>query len=352
MNDKELQKFDLKDIEDEDLKCAICHYYFTKILQPYSLNCNHNLCLKCIDALIEKNMFNCPICRKTFNMEDRYNFQLNKGYLDFITKILEMKFVYCLKCQKIFKFIEHFETCDQINFKDSHESYEDINKLAKDCLKIIKSSDKHLNILNSSEISIFEEIQRIMKIININFYEFFNKTIEKFIQGIPKINQEELIEEIFDYLKSYESFIKAYNIENFTEKNKDEFGFWIENHINKLPLISTNNQETTPSKDIVNKEILNYNFMNYLNFKEIKKSPNLDFNKNKYIDSDNDSEYDYFNNNLNRNDYENSRDIANTYKSDNLNQIDNLFSKHKNQIDKNLQPKNPHKNKVKKFIYF
>jgi hypothetical protein len=337
MKKEELHEFNFEDIEDEDLKCSICHYYFTKNLQPYSLNCNHNLCLKCMDALIEKNMFNCPICRRSFSIEDRNNFQINKKYLDFVTKILEIKFIFCNKCQKVYNFIEHFESCDQINFKDSHESFGDINNLAKDCLKIIKFSNKHLYVLNTSESSIYEEMHRIMKIININFYELFNKTIEKFIEGIAKINQEEFIEEVFNYLKSYENFIKACINENHDSKNKDQFSFWIENHINKLPIVSRKNGEVISANEIPITEIMQCNFIKYMNFKEIKNSPHLNFNKNKYVDSDNDREYDLVNFNSNKNKIEDSKDIANRYKKDNFNQIEILFSKNKNITIKNSQ---------------
>ena len=140
MKEEELEYIDFNNIEDEDLKCSICHNYFSKNLKPYSLNCNHNLCLKCIDAIIEKNMFNCPICRRSFTIEERKNFKINEKFLDMVVKILEFKFVFCQKCQKIFYFNEHFENCDQINFKDSNQSFDDINNLAKDCLKVFKLS--------------------------------------------------------------------------------------------------------------------------------------------------------------------------------------------------------------------
>lgn len=331
MKKEELESFNLENIEDEDLKCSICHYYFTTNLKPYSLNCNHHLCLKCIDALIEKNMYNCPICRRAFSIEERKNFQINEKYLSFVTQILKLKFIFCIKCQKIYNFIEHYENCDQINFKDSHESFENINDLAIDCLKIIKSSDRHLNILDNSEVSIYEEIHRIMKIININFYEFFNKTLEKFIEGIPKINHEEHLEEIFNYLKFYDMFIKSTRVNDSDDsQTKDFFISWIENHINKLPLIHENNGEGTPFKGLSPGEILKYNFAKYKNFKEIKNTPYISLNRDKIIDSENDSDYDFHNFNTKKNTNGDSNDITNKYKNNNLSHIDILFSKHIN----------------------
>ncbi len=349
MEKHELDEFHLDNIEDEDLKCSICHYYFTKNIKPYSLNCNHNLCLKCIDALIEKNMFNCPICRRSFSIEDSKNFNINAKYLDFITQILQLKYIFCIKCQKVFNFIEHFENCDQINFKDSNESLVDINNLAKDCLKLIKSSNRHLNILNNSQISIYEEIHRIMKIININFFEFFNKKIENFIEGIPKINLEELLEEIFNYLKFYELFFRSDKIETLNGNNKDQLNYWIENHINKLPFFPMKNGEATPFEDITT-EILKFNFANYENFKEIKNSSIINLNNDKFIDSENDSEYDFNNFNSKKNNNEDSKNIASKYTKDNLNQIDILFNKDKYKSNEDHN-KGINRNKVN-LIYF
>jgi len=337
MKNEKFEISELENIEDEDLKCSICHYYFTKNLKPYSLYCSHNLCFKCIEALIEKNMLNCPICRRSFNSEDKNNFKINDKFLILVTNILEYKFIFCLKCKKVSNFIEHFECCDQINFKDSNEIFVDIFDLAKDSIKIFQSSERHINILKNSEISIYEEIHRILKIININFFEFFTKSIDKFIEGIPKINIEISIEEIFSYLKNFELFVKACNQQLSDLKNVEDnyFNKWLKIHINKIPTFSIKDglPNLIHDNDKLN-EILKYNFTNFTNFTDIQKSINVIFNHNhdNLMDSVNDSDYDFIN--FNKKKKSNKFDIkpANKYKQDSLNQLDILFSKNKDQI--------------------
>jgi len=370
MKKLEQEIHEIKNLEDEDLKCSICNYYFSKNLKPYLLNCNHNLCLRCIDGIIEKNMFNCPICRRVFTLEDKNNFQINEKFLNLVNKILDHKLIYCNKCQKIFTFNEHFENCDQINFKESNESLQDLNNLAKDCLKIFNHSNKHLNILNNSEKSIYEEMNRIIKIININFYEIFSKTIQQFYEGIPKINYEEFIEEIFSFLKEYEGFVRAsLNIE-YDEKSQNDYDYIYNNvieiesiikfHFNKLPKLKTKektknfynekieeNRETQKFYD----EIFKYNFTNYKNFKEIKNSKNNNLNTNpNVIESENDSDYNFkrYDKSLNLNNNSELKQInSNLNKNDIFNEIDFLFSKDKKLIKENNTKKINLNEKVK-----
>ncbi len=372
---------ELKNLEDEDLKCSICNYYFSQNLKPYLLNCNHNLCIKCINGIIEKNMFNCPICRRIFSLEEKNDFKINENFLELVNKILQFKLIYCNKCQKIFTFLEHYENCDQINFLDSNYSFENVNNLAKDCLKILQNSNKHLNILNNSEKSIYEEINRIIKIILINFYEHFSKTIQQFYDGIPILNYEELIEEIFNFLKKYDGFVKTYlnleeekniNYQNLVYDQNEDFDFIIKMQFNKFPKLKKennelkilfNNKNNNENTDDENKkkgnifdEILKYNFSDFKNFKELK-----DFKKNfsnldlDFIDSENDSECDFnkLNNILNIKD--NSKFIQkNTkcYKNDIIEEMNLLFSKNK-QISREENKINIDLNqKVKIILYF
>lgn len=317
---------EINDIEDEDMKCSICNYYFSRNLKPYSLKCNHNLCMKCIEGIVDKKMFNCPICRRCFNEEEKKNFKINENLLNLITKILDFKLIFCHKCRKIFSFTEHFDKCDQIYFKDSNEVLMELSILASDCLKVFKLNEKHLNILNYSKNSIYEEIYKIIKIININFYEYFTNLIETFFEGIPKLNHEEALSEVFDYLKNFEIYIKMQNFENppkdqvmiaiekFNQNKINELNFIQGYHninINKIPQkfdinflkgnkekdTLNNNQELNRrvlddiipiSNNVHNsdmdinqciQEILRFNFSNFDNFREIKKYLNKNFKK-------------------------------------------------------------------------
>ena len=343
-------------IQDEDLRCSICDYYFSNKIKPYNLPCNHNLCIKCIDAIIDKKMFNCPICRRAFSQNDRENFQVNKTLLDSIVKILDLKIIFCKKCQKIFNYNEHYEICDQINFKDSYESLDEISNLANECLQVFKLTDKHMNILVNSKNSLYQEIYEIIKLINIKFYEFFNKTIEKFFEGIPEINYQDSIGEIFDFLKNYEIFLKTSDGEKINIINYQNNSLKI--NINKLPKLPEN-------PNMVNDEILKYKFSNYTNYNEIIHSINMieDINKSSEYEESSDVE-----NNKNKFDkkyFESTnkkeqKDLffsANKFENENILEINRLYLKRntKNeetkQYDFYINPHTQERSKSGIFLY-
>ena len=116
--------------EDEDLRCPICDFYFSQSTKPYLLPCNHNLCNNCIDNIIRKNMYYCPICRKPFTLEERTSFKVNFAFLNLVVKILKSKVIYCTTCSKVFNWNDHNLVCDQKFFKETSEIVDEINKLA------------------------------------------------------------------------------------------------------------------------------------------------------------------------------------------------------------------------------
>ena len=85
------QDYDFEKQEDEDLRCPICNYYFSQVTKPYLLPCNHNLCYQCIELITNKNMFDCPLCRKPFGAEGKNNFKVPFNYNHIVSSIIYNK---------------------------------------------------------------------------------------------------------------------------------------------------------------------------------------------------------------------------------------------------------------------
>ena len=73
--------------DDEEMKCPKCLSFFSSLTKPYILPCNHNMCLNCINLLIQENNLKCPICSSKFNKNDTNSFEVNFTFLNIIIKI-------------------------------------------------------------------------------------------------------------------------------------------------------------------------------------------------------------------------------------------------------------------------
>ena len=206
-------EFSIDQQEDEDLRCPICNYYFSEITKPYLLPCNHNLCLKCIDCLVDKKYFNCPICRKNFKEEDKNKFQVNFAFLNLVIKILKTKVIFCKKCSKIYNWVDHYSICDQKDFIETNEMFEQIKKLADESYLILKTLDRHINVLPRSKMSIFETTHDILKIIKLKFFENFQKTIEQFFTNIPVMSYKSYIRDLKKFLELCRPLNSKLNLE-------------------------------------------------------------------------------------------------------------------------------------------
>ena len=187
--------------EDEDLRCLICNFYFSQKTKPYLLPCNHNLCDKCINGIVNKNMNFCPICRKEFTLDERKNFKVNYSFLNLVLKILKTKNIYCSKCQKINNWNEHHVVCDEKNFKESNEILEEIKELSEKACFILKFIDKHKNILEKSKKEIKQNGKEIICSIHNKFEENFHKTIDNFFKNIPNLKFDENFYEIKNFIE-------------------------------------------------------------------------------------------------------------------------------------------------------
>lgn len=50
------------------MECPICFVGFGNAHRlPRNINCGHSLCTECLEELVQRNIHNCPICRKPFD---------------------------------------------------------------------------------------------------------------------------------------------------------------------------------------------------------------------------------------------------------------------------------------------
>ena len=166
------EDYEIENQEDEDLRCPICNYYFSTITKPYLLPCNHNLCSTCIDRIINKNMLYCPLCRKEFSLDDRSKFQVNFAFLNLVIKILKTKVIYCNKCSKIFNWTEHHLVCDQSQFKETNEIFDEIKILVDNCVSFLKESDATADLKTKTLLHIISMLSNYKNSIENEFYNF------------------------------------------------------------------------------------------------------------------------------------------------------------------------------------
>ena len=182
------QDYDFEKQEDEDLRCPICNYYFSQVTKPYLLPCNHNLCYQCIELITNKNMFDCPLCRKPFGAEGKNNFKVNTSLLNLIVKILKTKIIYCTKCNKIFQWTEHYSVCPESGFKETDEILEELKQLVNSCIQLIKKIDYIEKLKENKSNEILNKILSNQFEIEKKFIFQSQKTIDDFYKSIPELN--------------------------------------------------------------------------------------------------------------------------------------------------------------------
>ena len=232
--------------EDEELKCPKCLSFFFSSTKPYILPCNHNICLNCIDKLISENNTKCPICNNIFNKKDRNSFEVNFGFLNLVIKILQTKIIFCTKCNKIFYWKDHYDSCEQKYFDNCNNIFEEIkinceegeniikiindegdllNKHKKEIGNLVKNiiSEIHKKYIDNIELKINNDLFKTN--ININFNKSKLEIINfmKLCLSYPKyFNTKEIIRAI-DYISNYESKLKNPNMYSKNRNNKYTF---------------------------------------------------------------------------------------------------------------------------------
>ena len=208
------QDYDFEKQEDEDLRCPICNYYFSQVTKPYILPCNHNLCFQCIELITQKNMFDCPLCRKPFNKDGKNNFKVNISLLNLIVKILKTKMIYCTKCNKIFQWTEHYNVCPESGFKETDEIIGEIQQLVNSCIQLIKKIDYIEKLKENKSNEIINKILSNQIEIEKKFTLQSQKTIDDFYKSIPELNLKDSndFNLILNFVNSCEPIASVLNI--------------------------------------------------------------------------------------------------------------------------------------------
>lgn len=198
--------------EDEELRCPGCFFYFSSITKPYLLPCNHNLCLDCINNLINLNNTFCPICNNFFPPQEKNHFQVNFAFLNLVLKILKTKIIFCKKCNKIFTWNDHHLQCNQKEFKETNEIMNDIKKLCENCLQIIKFIDHHKNIVLTTKNGVYQIVGEIIKEIDEKNKENYTSAIKLFFSNVMDFNVDKATNEIISFLEMCKPCYTSFNI--------------------------------------------------------------------------------------------------------------------------------------------
>ena len=149
--------------EDEEIKCPKCFSFFSSLTKPYILPCNHNICLNCINSLIDEKNPKCPICSFHFNKTDKNSFEVNFTFLNIIIKILETKIIFCPQCNKIFYWKEHYKFCEQKNFQNCDNILDEIKVNCEESAKILRLIKENGDLINKYKIELYNVTNNIVK---------------------------------------------------------------------------------------------------------------------------------------------------------------------------------------------
>ena len=200
------------DSQDElDFRCPKCKWYFSSITKPYILPCNHNICLKCIDSLIDENKTICPICNTNFNKEERDSFQINLVFLNILLKILQSKIIYCQNCNQIYYWKEHYNICEQSDFRDTSKIYKEIKLSCEEAIKLLKLFNSQSNILFKYKKNIYDNIKKRINEISDKFKKDTNSGFPKLFLTSKKIDFKKSKKDILAFLELCLPYNKYFN---------------------------------------------------------------------------------------------------------------------------------------------
>ena len=281
------QDYDFEKQEDEDLRCPICNYYFSQVTKPYLLPCNHNLCYQCIELITQKNMYDCPLCRKPFNKDGKNNFKVNISLLNLIVKILKTKMIYCTKCNKIYQWTEHYNVCPESGFKETDEILGEIKQLVNSCIELIKKIDYIEKLKENKSNEIINKILSNQIEIEKNFTLQSQKTIDDFYKSIPELNlNSNDFNLILNFVNSCEPIASVLNINLNPGESNNIYGNEVSgNNMYKISTEEGNelirkcvegNNKNNFNSSIISNNTNNQNQSNYISSINAKKSNNLD----------------------------------------------------------------------------
>ena len=240
-----LKTENIEDSQDEfDFRCPKCKWYFSSITKPYILPCNHNICLKCIDSLINENRMMCPLCNFSFKKEDRNSFQINLVFLNILLKILQTKIIYCKNCNKIFYWKDHYNICEQSIFKDTSNIYREIKISCEEAIKIFNFFDSQSNILFKYKKNIYDNIKKRINDISDKFKKETNLIFPKLFLMSKKIDFYKYKKDILSFLElclPYNKYFNSKEIYKVIQKFNPNYS-----KENNLSIINQNDRGLSP----------------------------------------------------------------------------------------------------------
>ena len=350
------------EMQDElDFRCPKCKWYFSSITKPYILPCNHNICLKCIDSLINENKTKCPLCNNSFNKDEKDSFQINLVFLNILLKILQSKIIFCKSCNKIFYWKEHYDICEQSSFRDTTIIYREVKYSCEESLRLLKLFDSQSNILFKYKKNIYDNIKKRINDISDKFKKETYLKFPKLFLTSKNIDFKKSKKDILSFLElclPYNKYFNSREIYKIIEKfdpnyfSQRNYGFINQNNRGISPIQKRVLQHSAFSlKDISN--ILPTKKKSTVMISKIKKENNDIIiknprNNNKDIAMD---KYDnLFNKMLNDNDNKINHISINNLNANNLiNHRKKFFSSSQKGKTIILEPNKKSKNEKNKF---
>ncbi len=273
--------------EDEEIKCPKCFSFFSSLTKPYILPCNHNICLNCINSLIDEKNPKCPICSFHFNKTDKNSFEVNFTFLNIIIKILETKIIFCPQCNKIFYWKEHYKFCEQKNFQNCDNILDEIKINCEESAKILKLIKENGDLINKYKIELYDVTRTITKEIHKKYMTNLHKNIKnKLFNTKINIDFQKAKYDLVNFVKIFSSHQEHFDTK---EINKIIECHQSHNYVNSNLLSNSYSDFKIKTKDIINKKYKNKNsssppvknlIFSEKKFKKGKNNSNNFFNSN------------------------------------------------------------------------
>ena len=284
--------------EDEEIKCPKCFYFFSSSTKPYILPCNHNICLNCINSLIEEKNPKCPICSSEFNAKEKNSFEVNFTFLNIIIKILETKIIFCTKCNKIFYWKGHSKICEQKYFQNCENILDEIKINCEESAKMLKLIKENGDIINKYKLDVCSVTRNIIKEIHKEYITNIRSSIKNELFNTKiSLDFKKAKYDMINFIKIFISYPEQFDVNEINKILEANQGFntnrissnilcYSYSDIKNKPkaLISKKNALSPPSKNNLNFsgknfKTINNNINNSLSNIDLRKKMNNKINK-------------------------------------------------------------------------
>ena len=258
-------------LDEEELRCQKCKWYYCSLTKPYILPCNHNICQKCLESLKKEQINICPFCKKKFDIKELDLLQVNYTFLNLVNKIMITKIIFCKECNKISYWREHCSKCNQANFIGPFNIINDIKNACERSINSLKLYNNRKILVANYKNSIITNIKKIKEVIN-------KKNENNIKNGLDKLFIININLKSIDFIK-YKKYI--FNFLELCLQYKNNFN--INELLNNLEIVSPgyiNNYKNKKNKLLTNIYPYHNNLININNNYKDKSNHNINFIKN------------------------------------------------------------------------